>query len=296
MASASEVARCRLGMANLLSNLVKETGEIERRLDIEVDEGEGVSKPEAWQREIQKDPSSTFRLVCVQLLRKARIHALAALRANETLNVHSLAVQMRPALECAGQVVHIFHYLMIAPDFQMERERALGLLTDYLDADYYDTLMRYLKDNEIHKKLLQTISEAAAMAAMEFGMPEPKARKGKRLRQENKVEMLPGGKAWYDHLSMYFCHGEANWTGPSWQGGVGPMDITHQFACAGLMQQLVEQMARMNAYASLCPIDDTPVGSRADAALTKLREVMEAASAFRRTVRSASTHTQASEV
>ncbi len=295
MASASEVARYRAGMANLLSSLVKATGEIERRLDIEVNEDEGVSKSEAWQRGIQKDPVSTYRLMCVPLLRKSRIHALAVLRANECLNVHSLAVQMRPVLECAGQVVHIFHYLMIAPDFQMERERARRLLTDYLDADYFDTLMRILKDNEIQKKLLQTISEAAATAATEFGVPEPKARKGKSLRQRDKVEMLPGGKAWYDYLSVNFRRGPVNWTGPSWQGGVGPVDMTHEFACAGIMQQTVEQMARMNAYASLCPVDDTPVGSQADAAMAKLHEVLEAASDLRRSVRSASARTQSSE-
>ncbi len=293
MVFAREVTRYREGVAKLLCNLVEATGEIERRLDIEVDEGEDVSKPEAWQSEIQKDPVSTYRLMCVPLLRKARIHALAVLRANENLNVHSLAVQMRPVLECAGQVVHIFHYLMIAPDFQMERERARRLLTDYLDSDYYDTLMRTLKDNEIHKRLLQTISEAAATAAMEFGMPEPKGSKGKGLKQADKVEILPGGKAWYDHLSEYFCHGEANWTGPLWQGGVGPMDVmNYEFVCAGLMHQIVDQMARMNAYASLCPVDDTPVGSGVDEALTELGEVLETAAAFWRTVRSAATQNE----
>ena len=293
MVSISAVAFYREAVAKLLSNLVEATGEVERRLDIEVDEGEDVSKPEAWQSEIQRDPVSTYRLMCVPLLRKARIHALAVLRANEKLNVHSLAVQMRPVLECAGQVVHIFHYLMIAPDAEMDPERARRLLTDYLDADYHDTLMRTMKDNAIHKKLLHTISEAEATAAREFGMPEPKERKGKGLRQADKVTMLPGGKAWYDHLSEYFCHGEADWTGPSWQGGVGPMDMTHEFACAGLMQQAVEQMARLNAYASLCPVnDDTPVGSRADAALTKLLDVLETAADLRRTVQSASMHNQ----
>lgn len=291
-----EMRRYRVGMATLLSNLVDATGEIEWRLDIEVDEGEGVSKSEAWQSEFQKDPVSTYRLMCVQLLRKARIHALAVLRANENLNVHSLAVQMRPVLECAGQVVYIFHYLIIAPDVEMEPERARRLVTDYLDRDYYDTLMRTMKDDAIHKKLLRTISEAETAAAMEFGMPIPKVRKRKPLRQADKVEMLPGGKNWYDYLSTNFRHGPTNWMGPSWQGDVGPIDMNHELVCAGLMQQIVEQMARMNAYASLCPVDDIPVGSRADAALVRLREVLEASSTLRRTVLSAKTHIQASEV
>ena len=51
---------------------------------------------------------------CVLFLRKAKIHMVAVLRANENSNVHSLAVQMRPLLECTGQVVLIFHNLISA--------------------------------------------------------------------------------------------------------------------------------------------------------------------------------------
>ena len=46
-------------MANLLSNLMEVTSHIERRLDIEADQCEAVSKPDAWQSEIQKDPATT---------------------------------------------------------------------------------------------------------------------------------------------------------------------------------------------------------------------------------------------
>ena len=62
-----------------------------------------------------------------QLLRKARIHTVAALRANETSNLHSLAVQMRPVLECAGQVVFRFRTLFIAPDV-LTPEKAAAML------------------------------------------------------------------------------------------------------------------------------------------------------------------------
>ena len=92
MTSVGTVACYRVGIANLLSNLVEASGEIERRLDIEVDDSAGLSKPEAWQIEFRNDPVSTYRLICVQLLRKARIHAVACIRANENCNVHSLAV------------------------------------------------------------------------------------------------------------------------------------------------------------------------------------------------------------
>ncbi len=293
MATAREVARYREGMANLMANLVETTGEIERWLDIEeVDGDEAGSLVEIWLSETQEegasansvledDPARIYQIMCVLLLHKARIHALAVLRANETDNAHSLAVQMRPILECAGQVAFIFHNLMIAPGFLMERERVASMVYGYLGADYHRTIIGATNGNVSHEELLQTIAGAAESAAMSFGMPTPKAPKGKTLRQADKVAMLPGGNNWYDHLSKYFCHGEANWTGPSWQGGVGAMDVNHELTCAGLMHYLAEQVALMNAYASLCPAYGDVHPSRVDAALAKLRDVQEASATLR---------------
>ena len=284
MASTSEVARHRAGMASLLEKTIEATGEIERRLDMEVESGEARSLTEAWLGKTQEDlasanslpesdPASVGRFISSLLLRKARIHTLAVLRANETNNVHSLAVQARPVLECAGQVVLIFHHLIIAPDVQMKPERAIGKVTSRVDADFRQTLIRATKGNLRHKELLKMISDAAEAAAMSFGMPKPKKRKGKPLRETEKVAMLPGGKNWYGYLSDYFCHGEANWTGPSWQGGVGSMDMTHELTCMGLMRYLVDQVALMNAYASLCSVAGDAADGRADAALARLCKV-----------------------
>ena len=286
MESTNGVARHRAGMASLLEKTIEAAGDIEQLLDIEVESGEAGSLTDAWLGKAQPDPASAkpapetdpahvYRITSVLLLRKARIHALAVLRANETNNVHSLAVQARPVLECAGQVVYIFHHLIIAPDVQMEPELAIGKVTGYLDADFYQTLIRATKGDVGHEELLQMISGAAEAAAMSLGMPKPKERKGKRLRQADKVAMLPGGTNWYNYLSNYFCHGEANWTGPSWQGGVGPMDQSHELTCVGVMRYLVDQVALMNAYASLCPVAGDAAGVRAEAALAQLSEVRE---------------------
>ena len=49
-------------------------------------------------------------------LNKAQIHIAAVLVANESNNLHSLAVQMRPVLECAGQVVLVIHTLCLEPE------------------------------------------------------------------------------------------------------------------------------------------------------------------------------------
>ena len=60
------------------------------------------------QTEFDNDPAIVFRNMSYVLIAKARLHVFAALTANQSNNIHSLAVQMRPALECSGQVVSLF--------------------------------------------------------------------------------------------------------------------------------------------------------------------------------------------
>ena len=58
-------------------------------------------------------------------------------------------------------------------------------------------------------------------------------------------------------MSQHFCHGSrADWRGHSWQGGVSSMStVRDEFTFAGLMDYLVNQVAVMNAYATLCPVE-----------------------------------------
>ena len=106
-------------MAELLAKAVDVTRKLERRLDVT------GGWPEATARiDLDADPAAVVRIMGALLLRKARVHTIAVLRANESSNLHSLAVQMRPVLECAGQVVFFFHNMMIAPDLLMAPERA----------------------------------------------------------------------------------------------------------------------------------------------------------------------------
>ena len=49
--------------------------------------------------ELERNPSHAFQLHALVLIRKARLHVIAALAANQNSNLHSLAVQMRPALD-----------------------------------------------------------------------------------------------------------------------------------------------------------------------------------------------------
>ena len=276
-ATANEVGRYRAEMANLLAESVAMTRKLERWLDVMGGLHEAMA-----QIDLASDPTATFRIMCALLLRKARLHIDAVLRANETNNVHSLAVQMRPVLECAGQVVFIFHNLMIAPDLMITRERAADQVVGYLNADYYHTIIAATKGQVGHKELLKNISQAQEAAAASERMPKPKRRKGRSLKQADKVATLAEGKGWYNYLSDYFCHGRADWRGLSCRGSVVSMDtVQDEFTFAGLMDYLVRQVAVMNAYAALCPVAGDDGHGWVDTTLAQLHEVRETSKAVR---------------
>ena len=249
--SRPEVARCRAGMAELLSEAVAMTRKLERRLDVTGGWREATAKID-----IYADPAATLRIAGALLLRKARIHTVAVLRANETSNLHSLAVQMRPVLECAGQVVFFFQNTMIAPDVNMSRERAAEIVGNRLNADFYQTLVSRTKGQISPKELRKMGIQAQADAAASVGAPKPKRRKGQSLNQIDKVAILAGGHKWYDYLSKHFSHDKrVDWRGLSWRGGVMTIDrVEDEFAFLGLMSYLVDQVALMNAAAALCPV------------------------------------------
>ena len=248
--SRPDVARCRADMAKLLTEVLETTRKLERRLDVT-----GGWQEATAQVDMDADPVAALRIEGALLLRKARIHTVAALRANETNNLHSLAVQMRPVLECAGQAVFRFRNLFIAPDVLMSREKAAALLGTRMNADFYQTLRRRTKGQISPKKLRKMATEAEAAVAEEFGAGKPKRQKAWRFNQADKVAALANGHKWYTYLSEHFSHGKAaDWRGLSWQGGVISMDkLEDEFTFMGLMSYLVEQVAYMNAATALCP-------------------------------------------
>ena len=264
MASASQVGSYRIGVANLLGKLVGAVGEIELYLDVDVEGDEASARALC-----EEDPAGFYRLMCAGLLRKAKIHMIAVLRANKTNNVHSLAVQMRPALECAGQVVLVFHNLLIEP------ERGVRVVLNYMTADYYRTMIGLTKGKVSHEQLLAHISELNELSQEEVG-------KGRSLRQSDKVAQLQGGKDWYNLLSEHFCHGKTDWRGSSWQGGVRSMDtVQDEYTFAGLMDYLVNQVVVMNVYATLSSVGGEMAHLRVEAATAQLREVRAVTAAFR---------------
>lgn len=245
------VAHCRAGMAELLMKVLETTRKLERRLDVNGGWNEATAKID-----INADPVASLRITGALLLRKARIHIVAVLRANETNNLHSLAVQMRPVLECAGQVVFAFRNTIIAPNLLMSRENAAAMFGNRLNADFYQTFLRRTKGQISPQKLQEMGMQAQAAAAASLGASKPKRQKSWSLNQADKVEILPGGRKWYRYLSEHFSHGRvADWRGFSWRGGVVSIDkVEDEFAFLGLMSYLVEQVAHMNAAIALCPV------------------------------------------
>ena len=279
--SRADVGRCRVGMAKLLTQVLATTRILERRVDIT------GGRPEARARiDLNAQPTAVFRIIAGLLLRKARLHADAVLRANESSNLHSLAVQMRPVLECAGQVVFIFRTTMIDPDVFMKRERAAELVGSRFSADHYQTLRARTKGRISPEELHEVEIQAQEAAAASVGAPKQKRRKGGRFAHVDKVAPLENGPEWYRYLSEHFSHGNVpDWRGFSARGGVISIHrVEDAFAFLGLLSYLVNQVAVMNAAAALCPVTgdaDDQWKRWVEPALAQLRDVRRSSKALR---------------
>lgn len=279
----AEVACYRAGTADLLTTSVLTTRGLERWLAVDGELREANCQPD-----LEADPIAPLRKQCTLLLRKARLHSHGVLRANETNNQHSVAVQMRPVLECAGQVVFLFDNLIIAPRLATDRKRAASAIGGRINADYYDTIIRATKGKVGHDELLATISDVEESAAQSVGELTPEKSQVGRLNHTDKVATLRGGKAWYVHLSKRFCHGSGDLRGPTWRGGVGSMNTWRdELAFAGFMDYLVEQLNTMNAYAALCPTAEGDRQRWFEPTLARLKEGREITTGLRRAAVSA---------
>ena len=160
--------------------------------------------------------------------------------ANRNSNLHSLAVQMRPALECAGQVVSVFHNLIIASDPEPVHQ--------YLNADYLQTMQRHTQGQLDRDNLLESIAKADPLGSR---------RSPKHLYESDKVKNLEDGPAWYDYLSRFNHPKVDTLRGPSFLGGVRSNNTsTDELAFAALLDYLAHQMLVMVAHAALSPTMD----------------------------------------
>ena len=223
------------------------------------------------QSEFDDDPVIVFRQMSYLLMAKARLHVFAAVRANRESNIHSLAVQMRPALECAGQVVSV------SRDLVGKFPGAEGRIIGYANADYYQTVIRLSRgpvdDNEILRKI---------NAAVPTGT-EP-VRKVRSLRESEKVKDLGFGENWYGHLSDCFFHSDmAALKNDSYFGGVRSNNtMRDEFGFALLLDYLVHQMMVMVMYAAACLDDSLEEDERFDKAVELLKKKKAVSESFRK--------------
>lgn len=177
MDSSDAISRYHRGMTELLAGLLQITDEMERWLDVPI-------YAENASARLRENPRTWHYLIVRQFLCKARLHGTAVLHANQVCNIHSLAVQMRPVLECAGQLATILKNMTDEP------QRGFAAISRNLSADYYQTLIRVSQGQLSHKELLDSISsmnrrmEVFAEQVKEGGGLEVRksdARKPKRL-------------------------------------------------------------------------------------------------------------------
>ncbi len=274
MTSSTEIGRYRSIMSQLVSGLAVLVEQMERWLQVPAGQGES-----AQEIAVDDDWPDGLRIGCALLLRRTRFHAAAVLRANESCNAHSLGVQMRPALECTGQLALVIHSLILDP------ERGHAKFLAYLDTDYYGTIIRATKGEIGHDQLLEQMSSlrrkseehAAWVVGDELRFNESaEGRRGKsrRLRHLDKVAELVGGENWYRYLSDHFCHGDPAGERDTWRGGVVSTNTPRdEFACAGMMDYLANQLAVMIAYAAMCPTSGRVEEDRVNNALAQLQAI-----------------------
>lgn len=190
----------------------------------------------------KKDRKAVFEVTTGLLVRKACLHVTAALRANDTSNMHSLAAQMRPALECAGQVVTTMKDLFEGGD------RGKSALISQTTADYYKTITRLSQGELDPQDLLPDIVK------MHLANYETGPAKG-RFYLRDTVKDLEYGRECYDHLSDCFFHSDLTaLKGYGFCGGVSSSNpVDDQISFGSLLDYLADQVLIMIHYAAMCP-------------------------------------------
>ena len=242
---ATVVTKYRESMAGCLQASLVGINDVLSPIDLD-----GVFGPIS-QSEFDDDPVIVFRQMSYLLMTKARLHVFAAVRANRESNIHSLAVQVRPALECAGQVVSVFR------DLLGKFPGAEGRIIGYANADYYQTVIRLSRGQVDHIEILSKINAAVPSRT------EP-VRKVRSLRESEKVKDLAFGENWYGHLSDCFFHSDmAALKNDSYFGGVRSNNTMHdEFGFALLLDYFAHQMMVMVLYAAACPNDSVEEDER----------------------------------
>ena len=189
---------------------------------------------------VEREPIAIFHITAHMFTKKARFHVIAALRANDSSNIHSMAVQIRVALECAGQVIFFVR------SFIKGGQQNADALSRYFNTDFYAFVSRTARGQFSHDQILTMMSEADPDA------PEPLERT-KSQKVTDAVQALDFGPRWYAHLSKRFFHPRlSDLKKSAGMGGVtSNVSIMDQLAFATFLDYLAEQIALMNVHSAL---------------------------------------------
>ena len=217
------------------------------------------------------DPAIPFRRMSYLLIAKARLHVFAAILGNKSDNIHSLAVQMRTAMECAGQVVSMFK------DVYGKAPGAENRISRYINADYYQTAIRLSRGQIDRSEILKQINAAVPT------QPEP-VRKIKSFKESEKVRDLEFGGNWYGHLSDCFFHSDLPaLKNHSYFGGISSRNtMFDEYGFAALLDYLAHQTMVMVMYAAVCPDDGLKDDRRFEKVAKLLNKKKEVSEAFQR--------------
>lgn len=217
------------------------------------------------------DRFQVMRATVVALAAKARLHAIACLRANDMNNLHSLAVQMRPALECAGQI-RIYMGAVL--------DKRIDVLDEYFNSTYFQLVMHDSGGSVDDKTVLADIAKADPTG-------RGHARKQRPYRMTDTVASLQNGREWYSYLSDCFYHSEIeNLAGPLDRGGVHCQNSVHDIAAfAHFLDYLGEQVALLTLSMALCVGPTSESQEAFDESMALVRERRALSDRYRKRVR-----------
>lgn len=193
-------------------SLLSEVDQAMRRLLFDADFGEGF--PYIFGHPDENGPEVTVRSLNGLLLHKARLHLVAALRAYEKGNLHSMAVHLRVVMECAGQVVSEAWALC------EESPKGLERFLNTHEGDFRRAMLSSSRGQVSRQQISEIITSAREGIGLYDGK-QPTSTK----RTEN-VSYLNGGEEWYRFLSGHFLHPNLEvLSGPAHIGGVTAVNV-----------------------------------------------------------------------
>ena len=227
--------------------------------------------PHLFGRPTDDNPEVFVRNSCGLLFRKAQLHVAAALMANKTSNLHSLAVHMRVVLECAAQIV------ATANAAYEGTLKTVARSVNRVEWDFKYT-MANLSRGQVTPDEIQDMIASARPGPRESVYKPPK-----KETIADKLAALPHGVSWHDHLRERFCRDNPSaLKEPSFGGGVLSINTAaDELAFAIFLDYLSEQVIRMLFGYGFLLIAVTAEHQQFDDALQLLERKRSATTAFR---------------